>query len=139
MSPIIPAGSGAETFGDLDRLLGQFAGVAVTQPFYAHITPAERRLLEALRRAAPEQLPVMTMWLVLGEFGNWPVASASRSHSLYTHLYRLRQRLKTHRLPLVIRTVGYQRRTPEHCSRVAGYRLERISTAAEPAQQQEAA
>lgn len=90
---MVPASATKRDLAALDALLAQVAGLPQPVTVYRHLTFSERQILEALRRAAPDELPVATLYLAITDRNGWPHRSADPAHLVDAHTCRLRSKL----------------------------------------------
>lgn len=120
---IIPSGLKPDEFAAYDALLAESVGVPTLPAALFHrLTPKMRIILEAMRRAAPQPLPRQTIELLLND--NWVMAQKVKSHTIESHLYRLRRTLVELGMPLRIVTVGTYVANQRECGGGTAYLLE---------------
>lgn len=97
-----PVGATREEMRAWDAELETFAGTPLPEPLFERLTVLERRIVGALLDAAPDPITDWAMHLVCWEYGRRP----SSRHTLHSHLWRIRDRLKDSAMPLKVETLN---------------------------------
>lgn len=101
---MIPSGLSRDEINAYDTLLCRTLGIArLPGLLFDRLTRTERVILEATRRAYPQPLPHATLQLLLND--NWLSAQKVSSHTIQTHLYRLRRTLRHLGVPMQVTTI----------------------------------